>query len=361
VYLNQHMYDEIYIGAGLSHLIRLWLGAGESSKRILVLDDGSAEDRALSFWLPEELLWDFPYYRAWSRVEFRYGDKSERRVLSRFIYAYGQHVQIRSKLKEHVLRKSPQVEFLNAEVQKVVRRKNRFVLSTSQGEFVARNIYDSVGVNRKRERFYSISGIEAVVKTSRPAFLVSHVLMYDVINPQDKPFWYVLPLDSQRAVIESACFQASGNSLQDMFSKDKLYEYLFVRYGMERHEVEVLQFAVKEVPIFQPLVSQWKRYRYSGAVGGLVSPMTGFGVSRMIEYARGKRFHRSMELRFGVAFLKMQNTHPEGFHDFLFAFFRTFSGDQVVRFMDGMFDVKTLWCVGLKVGFRRVWRLMRFL
>lgn len=326
-----------------------------------MLDDGSAEDRAMSFWLPEELLWDFPYYRAWSRVEFRHGEKSERRVLSRFIYAYGQHIQIREKLKEHVRKKHPNIEFVQAEVQEVTLRKKQFFLSTSEGEFIARNIYDSVGVHQERKKCYSIAGVEAIVRTSRPAFLVSHVLMYDVIDSSQKPFWYVLPLDSQRAVIESACFQDLGKSSDGLFTKESLYEYIFVRYGIERHEVEILQFAVKEVPIYLPLESQWKRYRYTGAVGGLVSPMTGFGVSRMIEHARGKRFHRGLELRFGMAFLKMQNTHPEGFHDFLFTFFQKFSGDQVVRFMDGMFDVKTLWCVGIKVGLRRVWRLMRFL
>ena len=355
------MYDEVYIGGGLSHLIRLWLGAGESSRRILVLDDGSAEDRAMSFWLPEELLWDFPYYRAWSRVEFRSGQKSERRVLSRFIYAYVQHVQICNKLKNHVSQKYPHIQFVQAQVESVRFHKKQFSLQTTHGEFKARRVYDSVGLSRNRKELYSIAGIEAIVKTSRPIFLVSHVVMYDVIDPSDKPFWYLLPLDSQRAVIESACFLEKGSEFRGIFTKDKLYEYLFVRYGVERHEVEIIQFSIKKVPIYEVMVNSHTRYQFSGAVNGLVSPMTGFGISRMIEHARGKRFHRSMELRFGVAFLKMQNTHPEGFHDFLYAFFRKFSGDQVVRFMDGMFDVKTLWCVGIKVGFRRVWRLMRFL
>lgn len=355
------MYDEIYIGAGVSHLIRLWLRAGESSKRILVLDDGSAEDRAMSFWLPEELLWDFPYYRAWSRLEFRSGERSERRMLSRFIYAYGQHIQICDKLKELVQRKYPDIEFAQTQVQEVKLKNRRFHVITSDETFESKRVYDSVGVSQKRKPLYTITGIEAIVKVSRPVFQVSHVVMYDVINHKKKPFWYVLPLDSQRAVIESACFQGCKRQEKNLFSRDKLYHYLSTRYEVERHEVEIIQFAIKEVPIHIPLISQKKGYHYSGAISGLVSPMTGFGISRMIEHAQGKRFHRSLELRFGMAFLKMQNTHPEGFHDFLFTFFQKFSGDQVVRFMDGMFDVKTLWCVGIKVGFRRVWRLMRFL
>jgi lycopene beta-cyclase len=283
-------YDFVMLGAGAAGLGLAFalVSSPLANREILIVDKDTktSNDRTWSFWTPNLIPFDSIVYRSWEHLDFR-GVKFQKRFkLDPYRYqtirGIDYYNSIRSELAKHA-----NVHWIQGNVEGVEddRMAARVVVDGDELEadwvFDSRIMPQEIQQNPARYRYLKQHFLGWEIETRSPAFDSSAVTLFDLRTEQREGlcFFYILPFDDRRALVEYTLFSANLLPRED-------YEQALRGYIQEDLGVSEYHIADEEQGVI-PMTNHpfprrlGKRIMAIGTRGGRVKPSTGYAFARI--------------------------------------------------------------------------------
>lgn len=290
-------YDLIIAGAGLSGLSLAWyLAKGGFKGEVLIVDSTFApvNDKTWCFWSEGPAPFEQIIFHTWSNSFISAMDYSGIEDMEKYLY----HCIRSGDFREFVLKSLKSFRnftLLEEDILDLTSNAKKAALITKNGDtYLANHIYQSVKKPRelKKEKISDaliqhFLGYE--IKTKNEIFDQHTFTLMDFDEDfKDKgvAFMYVLPFESNRALLEYTIFSASPLEKDDY--REKINAYLKKRYDIEPEQFEIKREEYGEIPMeIRPYIPYYDQNIINmGTVGGLTKPSTGYTFIRIQEYAQ---------------------------------------------------------------------------
>lgn len=283
-------YDYIFAGggaAGLSLAYHLTRGSGEApSILILDLDDKRKNDRTWCFWTNRSTGLEEIYHHTWDQLWF-FGENFESKIpLGRWRYVMIRGIDFYNWMREQ-LGKTGRVDFVQAEVLRIVDDVERPIVETKDDAYTAGWVFDSrvlpgsIQIDRSRYHYLHQHFLGWEIETATDIFDPDALTLFDFRTPQKgvMRFMYILPHSARRALVEYTLFSADLLSQEEY--EQALREYLAdVLKVSDYHiqDVEQNRIPMTDYPFQRRL---GKRIWAVGTLGGRVKPSSGYAFWRI--------------------------------------------------------------------------------
>ncbi len=347
----QQVFDHVILGggcAGLSLAVAL-TERGLAGERLLVVEPRPAyrRDRTWCYWDVHENPFHDAVARSWGRWRLRYAGRDITHSSQRYRYC---EVPADAFYREAVerLERHPAVELRLGERALSAREEPGAVrVTTDRGDVLARRVFDGRPPQRRSAEDGLLQHFLGLhVQTESPAFAPGVVTLmdFDVSQADGIHFFYVLPVDERRALVEATF--VSPRVLPEERYLEAIDRYLWTRCGVRGYKVDGSERGgIPMSPRRLPLRPSERMYRI-GTAGGLVKPSTGYAflaiqrwTQRFVERLARHDLPEPPEPRGGLTrrldaiFLSYLRSHPERGPEMFARLFEHVKPDTLVRFL----------------------------
>ncbi|MFN1836131.1 lycopene cyclase family protein [Balneola sp. MJW-20] len=290
-------YDLIIAGAGLSGLSLAWyLAKGGYKGEVLIVDSTFApvNDKTWCFWSNGEAPFEQIIFQSWSNSFISALDYSNVEEL----VSYSYHCIRSGDFREFVLKSLKSFRnftLLEEDILDFSSNSKKAALITKSGDtYLANQIYQSVKKPKELKKkkisdalIQHFLGYE--IRTKEEIFDPHTFTLMDfdeAFGDKGVAFMYVLPFETNRALLEYTIFSASPLDKDDY--RDKINDYLKRRYNIGPDQFEISREEYGEIPMeIRPYIPYYEQNVINmGTVGGLTKPSTGYTFIRIQEYTR---------------------------------------------------------------------------
>lgn len=279
-------YDIVFVGAGAAGLHTAMALVDQDttgSLRIALIDpdEKSSNDRTWCYWEEGHGRWDDILTREWTDGTVRTPDGKEISLdMGQYRYKMLRSSDFYQKAKD-IISQHPGIEWIQDDVVFVEENKDGCQIRTTHQELHGKTVLDS----RVPESFLGAQGktirilqhfVGWIVEYDEEVFDEDRFVMMDFHHhaSEDTAFFYLLPLDRKRALVEYTLFNHEVSSDQHYEASLKAYlqrhlpdlEYRVVE--QEQGVIPMSDFAFNE--------GQGEKHIRIGTAGGWVKPATGY-------------------------------------------------------------------------------------
>ena len=282
--MNTDHFDYIIVGSGMSGL-QLALKLSEDvffqDKKIAIIDAewNHKNDKTWCFWEKGTSNWDTIVYKSWQKGEFL----SKKRQIQFNLFPY-QYKMIRSEdfysYIMSILNNRHNFTLIKETFIKWKENQKDVIVTTDKSIYICNILFDSSPSQDFNEDTQYIKvwqhfkGIE--IETEEDCFDSEFFRMMDyrISYPANTSFMYVLPFNSQKALVEFTFFSPFfvDEKVYDEYLKNYIEQYLKIKkYQITRGEKGVIPMTT--FPFYSYNAT---RYLKIGAAGGWVKPSSGY-------------------------------------------------------------------------------------
>lgn len=278
-------YDYIIAGSGcsgLSLLYRILKDPILNNKNILLIDktEKSANDRTWCYWESEKGLFNSIVTHEWKTLEFLTSEFTQRFDLKHYSYKMIKGIDFYNHILSFA-KKFKNVTFKFENIKKIRTENNVATVETENAKYSAEYVFNSTNlfnptINKENSLLQHFEGW--VIKTKKPVFDKSVGTLMDFRLSQEygATFMYVLPTDSNQALIEYTLFS------EKVLDKEK-YRVELENYIKEFLKIEEYDILHKEFGIIPMSLSKFSRSPISeknivniGTAGGFTKASSGY-------------------------------------------------------------------------------------
>lgn len=278
-------YDYIILGAGASGLMLARAMAKDpwfNSRSVLIIDRNIKDenDRTWCFWEKGEGRYDQILSRQYREIIFNGGSEDRRLSIAPYTYKMIRSLDFYNE-QWHAIKQVSHIEFLQASVEAVTEEKDRVVISTSEGNYAASRVFNSLFdwntlVSQETYPVLRQHFIGWFVKTGKPVFDPNTAGFMDFSVPQksNTRFMYVLPFSDSEALVEYTLF--SENLLEEEEYEEAIKTYLSEKLGTD--DFTILEKEKGQIPMscYDFEAANTERILNIGMAGGWAKASTGF-------------------------------------------------------------------------------------
>ncbi|MCB0663433.1 MAG: hypothetical protein KDC24_11880 [Saprospiraceae bacterium] len=284
----QKQYDYIIAGMGGSGLGLAWQLAHHpvlSKKKVLLIDKGpkNQNDRTWCFWEKGEGPFEDIVFKKWNEVNFRGNDFDGRLKMAPYQYKmirgidfYNQVLSFIQKFSNFEIRYELVQSFKDGPQSAAVITENNIYYADYVFSSVMPGNMDTAGYDYLLQHFKGY-----FLESKDPVFTPGVATFMDFKVEQDNEvrFFYVLPSDEHRALVEIAIFSEKiwDDSQYDQF----LIDYINNSLQIEDLEIKEMEFGIIPMTDYPFENHQGKRLINIGTAGGQVQGSTGFAFKNM--------------------------------------------------------------------------------
>jgi lycopene beta-cyclase len=285
-----NVYDYILAGGGLAGLsLASYLVEGPLKNRTLLIIDQEPKnknDRTWCYWSNTPTLFDSLAVQKWGKLRFVSDDFQRTYILEPYTYNLIRGIDLYNATRSK-LAALPNVTFVQADVQNIRDAEDLATVTAGgqdyQGFWIFNSLFRSQDYTPQPGKYHYLKqhfrGWE--IETTAPAFDPDVPVFFDFRTPQNDQmrFFYILPLSSNRALIEFTVF--SPDLLADNEYDQALKQYIEKTIGIKDYQVLSVENGM--IPMTdQPFIRRLgKRILATGTRGGLVKPSSGFAFMRI--------------------------------------------------------------------------------
>jgi len=286
-------YDYIIAGAGAAGLSLLWhiLESSQLKKKTILLADRSfsgEENKTWCFWDKSLIPFTNLIKHSWPEIEVR----SNGSVFSQKPETYQYHcIQSHDFFREMLerARSSSRVTLLETDITGFDHGQSQSILNTASGSFTAEWTFQSIKTMFRDKKPNHPSLLQHfhghVIHSERPIFDPEHVTLMDFntghSSDDGTSFFYVLPFDRNRALIEYTLF--SDTVLAQETYSNAITDYLNKRFELSPKEYTIEKTETGAIPMDdRPVIPNINPRTLSiGTSGGATKPTTGYTFTRI--------------------------------------------------------------------------------
>jgi lycopene beta-cyclase len=283
-------YNYVMLGGGAAGLGLAFalVNSPLADRKILIIDKEAknSNDRTWSFWTRRPTPFDSIAYKSWAYLDFRGVEFQKRYQLDPYRYqtirGIDYYRSIRSELAKHI-----NVEWLQGYVEGVEDGSKVATVQVNGDKLQADWVFDSriiqeeINQNPARYRYLKQHFLGWEIESGSQAFDPSALTLFDLRTEQREGlcFFYILPFDKCRALVEYTLFSANLLPRQD-------YERELEGYIQSQLEVTDYRIVDEEQGVI-PMTNHpfprrlGKRIMATGTLGGRVKPSTGYAFARI--------------------------------------------------------------------------------
>ena len=348
-------YDYIIAGAGAAglSLVHHLLQTRLRDRRILIIDrdEKQRNDRTWCFWEVGAGPFEEVVCQQWYHLYFHGQDYSERMDIRPYAYKMIRSSDFYAYVKSEVAA-CPNVTWRSAEVQSTRDITGGAQVVTSEDTFTADWVFSSLRDPHEQSSLngyiYLLQHFKGwVIQTPHDFFDPKQATLMDfrVDQYNDCRFFYVLPTDLRRALVEFTLFSPALLPEQEYETELKAYLRRFL--SLEEYTITHEEFGV--IPMTnQPYPTQRsERVINLGTAGGLTKPSTGYTFQRiqqdsqqlvgaLLRSGRPERHLTAWQQRFHLydsTLLHVINNHRYSVKEIFTDIFQHNPADRVLRFL----------------------------
>ncbi|HMN89912.1 MAG TPA: lycopene cyclase family protein [Saprospiraceae bacterium] len=279
------MYDYIIAGGGCAglnlalHLNRMQAGAC----RILLVDRDSKtkNDRTWCFWSNAIDAFAPIVTKRWSALIFADEAGAQQHALHEYQYQLIRGIDFYDFVKAELSNNS-NIEWLQGEITRIEETPHAaFVVVDGQryeASFVFNSCFNWRNYQSNDTTYHLLIQhfMGWVIISDEPVFQPSCATLMDFRTPQHDTarFFYVLPLDERRALVEYTVF--SDQVLPRDAYRQSLQHYITERIGLKEYAIEAEEYGAIPMTDLPFPASSGQRIVHIGTPGGAVKPTTGY-------------------------------------------------------------------------------------
>ncbi len=285
-------YDYIIAGGGLSGLsLAFYLNknAAFSDKKILIIDkiEKKENDRTWCFWSDEVIAFEEIVTRAWKEMYFFGSDDFKKFIdLTPFKYKMIRSADFYNFIKNS-LSKNKNIDWLTGQINALTDLENGAAVTVEgvdyQADWLFNSTFNLADFQKKTDRyFYQLQHFKGwIIKTPKVAFHPEKIHLMDFRTEQynNARFFYVLPFDAHKALIEYTIF--SDTLLTQEAYDAALKKYIQEQLGIEDYEIEETEYGVIPMTNHPFPKAKGKHILNIGTIGGDVKASTGYAFSNI--------------------------------------------------------------------------------
>ena len=323
---DQKKFDFIIAGAGAAglSLVRRMLDSPIlKNRKILVIDQSfkPSRDKTWCFWEDFDLPDTNLIYHTWNKLLVRINGQTYSETLTEYRYNCLRSDDFSSPILEQA-KEHPNVTFLEADILDFSGNKNTATVHTSNGDFNAEYIFQSVKKPPNFEKLkVDISLIQHFLGweiESEKDFLAPETatfMDFEVPQKNGVSFMYLLPFSEKKALAEYTVF--SKKILAEEEYQKEISDYLEKNYQLKESDYTIKRKEFGAIPMEDRRYPAWycKNVLNMGTIAGLSKPSTGYTFSRIQKHStliinaleQGKKLpqNQSSSYRFRVYDLMM--------------------------------------------------------
>lgn len=273
-------------GAGLS-LIHHLSESPLQDKRILLIDKDAKDsnDRTWCFWERQKGPFDEIVYRSWDQLSFHSTSYSRDFQIAPYSYKMIRGIDFYRHIQEKII-DYPNIEWLRAEVEDITNVEGKALVKAGGQTYSADWCFNSIlfqPINKTESNYLDQHFKGWVIKTEEACFVPHRATLMDFRIPQEGEtrFLYVLPIDSQQALIEVAIF--SNNILTSKAYDQILDQYIGAYITQGSYQITHEEFGIIPMTDY-PFARCQGRVVHIGTAGGDTKASTGYTFWRMQQY-----------------------------------------------------------------------------
>ena len=285
-------FDYIFAGAGASGLaLAYFLPA---SARVLLIDkvQKTKNDRTWCFWESTPNPFDHLVYRRWDNIFFYAPDFSNRFAIAPYQYKMIRGIDFYTFLRQE-LQKRVNVEFVYGEIENLESDNQKARITVNGTTHTSNWIFNSAlrpavpsGYHHLLQHFKGY-----VLHTNQAAFDPDTATFMDfrIAQNNETRFVYVLPFDSQTALVEYTLF--SSTLLPEVEYDNALNDYL--KHYLKLDQYEILETEAGVIPMTDAPFARLHSPRVMniGIAGGRAKASTGYAFKRILYQAQAIAKH----------------------------------------------------------------------
>ena len=302
-------YDVAIIGGGAAGLnCAMELANSKLSVCLVEKEVKNTNDRTWCFWEKGNGKFDHILFNSWDRINFYAKSEMERLDLQGYTYKMIRSSDFYS-YAHSIIDEASNIDCVKAEVTDIAENSNEISIVTREGEIVADKLLNSVIFEKPNlDKYnYLVQHFGGwFIETEEDVFDEETCTFMDfrIDQEADTRFFYVLPLDKRRALVEIAVF---SNDIMDMDDYDlAIQSYLdtYIQPGkFTIEEKEIGQIPMTDYPFHK---ANTARHIRIGTAGGWVKSSSGYAFKRITD--------RAELLVQGLLDNREVNTTSSGFH-----------------------------------------------
>ncbi|HAS44605.1 MAG TPA: lycopene cyclase [Microscillaceae bacterium] len=267
-------------GAGLSLLYRILHQETLREKQILVIDQDlkNKNDRTWCFWEEGEGLFEPVVRHQWPTLEFKTEQFVNKFALQKYRYKMIRGLDFYNYVLD-VATKSERVTFKHEKILHLSSQNDQAKVITDSGQYEAAYVFNSTSllnpkINTDNSLLQHFMGWE--IKTSKPMFddQVGTLMDFSLNQDHGATFMYVLPVNSQQALIEYTLF--SPVVLDKDTYRNQLATYINGVLGISEYNIVDDEFGVIPMSLQKFRPSLGKHIINIGTAGGHTKASSGY-------------------------------------------------------------------------------------
>ena len=285
-------YDLIIAGAGAAGLSLAWyLMKSEwiEDRNVLLIDQSLSptDEKTWCFWDDQHLPMSDLIYHSWNRLSVIAHGETFEEELQNYQYRCMRSLDYSREILKQA-RAHPSFTLMEADVNSFDEENSRGVVRTSEGEFRADWVFQSIF--RSPEYKFQKSDVSlkqhflgVEIETNHPIFDPDHVTLMDFDTSQKHgfTFFYILPFAENKALVEYTFFTEDVLPYEEY--KSGITTYLKERYGLDPADYSITREEQGAIPMEDRHYPSWYNSRVLniGTVGGMTKPSTGYTFTRI--------------------------------------------------------------------------------
>ncbi len=284
-------FDYIISGGGASGLSLVYhlLQSPLRDKKILLIDKTIKDqnDRTWCFWESEPGPFEAIVYKSWQHLSFYTDQVIRHSFIAPFTYKMIRGIDF-YQFMDKTIANTPNITRVQEQVESITNAKDQVQVKTMGNTYTASWCFNSIlfhPIDKSRVNYLDQHFKGWVIKTKQPQFEPEKATLMDFRLPQmgETRFFYVLPFDRHRALIELAIF---SNDIWTPEAYDAAIEkYLDQHLNIYRNEFEIEETEFGIIPMTDfPFRQAEGRIIHIGTAGGHTKASTGYTFWRMQKF-----------------------------------------------------------------------------
>ncbi len=292
--MEQNYFDFIICGGGASGLLLLKALREDNffnqySILLIEKDVKNKNDRTWCFWESSTDTFDKFLTKKWTHAEFRSKEIKKEFDLVPFKYKMLRSGEFYKLIQNNYL-KTKKTFHLQTEIKSIKTKENETEVITKKGNFQSKLVFNSLFnpeplLNQKKYPVLRQHFVGWFIKTKKPLFDPRKIIFMDFDIPQEKEtrFLYVLPLDTNYALVEYTLF--SESLLEYKYYEKGIKSYLENK-GIKDYTIEEKEKGNIPMTCFPFDKFNSSSLLHIGTAGGWTKASTGFTFMNTIRNIR---------------------------------------------------------------------------
>lgn len=287
-------FDYIIVGAGCAGLSLVYYlsDAKFKDKHILLIDKmlKDKNDRTWCFWEKENGVFEEIVCKKWDFLRFRNVGFEKRMNIYPYKYKMIEGLDFYNFVQKKIA-KSPNIHFLQSEVQSIENQEDGAIVRTQTEVFQANLVFNS-GLRpniseedgKKQHYHYILQHFKGwVIETKEAIFEedCATFMDFDIAQCGETRFIYVLPKNKNTALIEATVF--SNNILTQSEYEAMIKDYIDNRLKINDYQIIHTEFGIIPMSDYPFTKNNEKNIIHIGTSGGNVKSSSGFAFKRIQE------------------------------------------------------------------------------